>query len=60
MKPVLASIARFVRDEYGQDLTEYGLLAALVACFAIAAVGVLGRVITDTFWSQVVQLAQNI
>ena len=60
MERIRAAVIRFVRDSDGQDLVEYGLLAALIACFAIGAVTLYGQAITNTFWSQVVQLAQNL
>jgi Flp pilus assembly pilin Flp len=45
--------ARFRRSEDGQDLLEYGLLMALIAVFAIGAVGMLGNTITSVFWSAI-------
>ncbi len=45
--------ARFRRSEDGQDLLEYGLLMALIAVFAIGAVGMLGNTITNVFWSAI-------
>jgi Flp pilus assembly pilin Flp len=33
---MMNSIRNFVRDEQGEDLTEYGLLAAFVAAVAVA------------------------
>ena len=45
--------ARFRRTEDGQDLLEYGLLMALIAVFAIGAVGMLGNTITSVFWSAI-------
>jgi Flp pilus assembly pilin Flp len=41
------------RSEDGQDLLEYGLLMALIAVFAMGAVGVLGNTITNVFWSAI-------
>jgi Flp pilus assembly pilin Flp len=60
MQRVLAVINRFLREDAAQDLTEYGLLAALIACFAIGALGFFGQMLQNTFWQQVVNLAQNI
>lgn len=37
--------------EDGQDLLEYGLVAALISILAIAAVTSVGRTITDVFWN---------
>jgi Flp pilus assembly pilin Flp len=52
---VLKQIAnsRFRRSEDGQDLVEYGLLAALVAMVALAAVSTLGQTIYDVFWQAI-------
>ena len=41
-------------SEEGQDLLEYGLLAALIAVVAIGAVTTLGQTIYTVFW-QVIQ-----
>ena len=40
---------RFVRDEEGQDLTEYALLAALIAVVAIVAVTRVGTATAALF-----------
>jgi pilus assembly protein Flp/PilA len=56
MKPmaiaVLTKIAnlRLRRSEEGQDLLEYGLLAALIAIIAIGAVTTVGNTIHTVFW----------
>jgi pilus assembly protein Flp/PilA len=42
-------IARFVRDDEGQDLVEYALLLALVALAAITAMGLLGGAINNKY-----------
>jgi len=60
MERLRAAMARLARESDGQDLVEYGVLAALIACFAIGAVTLFGQAITNTFWGQVVQLAQNL
>jgi pilus assembly protein Flp/PilA len=39
--------------EDGQDLMEYGLLAALIAVVAIGAVTVLGQTIYTMFWKTI-------
>ena len=41
------------RRDDGQDLSEYGMLAALISIFAIAAVQALGTVIKTSFWDVV-------
>jgi Flp pilus assembly pilin Flp len=57
MQRVVAALARFARQgDDGQDLLEYGLLAALIAIFAMGAVAVVGTKIYDVFW---VNIAQN-
>jgi Flp pilus assembly pilin Flp len=40
----------FSDDDLGQDLLEYGLLAALIALVALAAVGTVGQTIYTFFW----------
>lgn len=42
-----------LREEEGQDLLEYGLLAALIALFALAAVTRLGQTIHTVFWQTI-------
>jgi len=41
--------ARFVREESGQDLIEYSLLAALIAVASIAAMNTLAGDINGIF-----------
>ena len=40
---------RFVREEEGQDLIEYSLLAALIALAAVAAIRLVGVQIDRIF-----------
>ena len=47
---------KFPTDEEGQDLLEYGLLAALIAVIAIASVTAVGNTIYTVFW-QTIQAA---
>jgi Flp pilus assembly pilin Flp len=47
------SVARFRRSEDGQDLLEYGMLAALIAILAIGAVSFVGNTIQTVFWSAI-------
>lgn len=42
-------IARFIRDEEGQDLIEYSLLAALIAVASIVAMNALAVDINGIF-----------
>ncbi len=44
---------KFARAEEGQDLIEYGLLAALIAIVAIGAVATLGQTIYTVFWQTI-------
>jgi Flp pilus assembly pilin Flp len=45
---------RAVRSEdHGQDLLEYGLLAALIALVALGAVSVVGQTIYTVFWQTI-------
>ena len=53
MQTAAAIIRRFRRGEEGQDLLEYGLLAALIAVVALAAVSALGTTIVNVFWSAI-------
>jgi len=46
-KPLTAASTKFVRDEEGASLVEYGLLLSLVAVVCIAAVTTLGTSISD-------------
>ena len=40
-------------SEDGQDLLEYGLLAALIALIALAAVATVGQTISTVFWDAI-------
>ena len=42
-------IARFVREEKGQDLIEYSLLAAIIAVGSILAMGLVSDEIDNVF-----------
>jgi Flp pilus assembly pilin Flp len=45
--------ARLSRSEDGQDLLEYGMLAALISIFALGAVAALGNTISTVFWDTI-------
>ena len=49
----LAATRRFGHSEDGQDLLEYGLLAALIAIIALGAVTSVGNTIQTVFWSAI-------
>jgi Flp pilus assembly pilin Flp len=53
MKRTLAAIAGLVRDEHGQDLLEYALLATVIAVAAIVAVTTVGSTINSVFWTTI-------
>ena len=40
-------------DDHGQDLLEYGLLAALIAIVALGAVSTVGQTIYTVFWQSI-------
>ena len=50
---VLEKIAHVGRSDEGQDLVEYGLLAALIAVVAIGAVSSVGNIINTVFWQSI-------
>jgi Flp pilus assembly pilin Flp len=52
MRAALRVIGIF-RNEDGQDLTEYGLLMALIAIVAILAVTQVGQTINTVFWQAI-------
>ena len=55
MQPIISLRARIRRlvAEDGQDLLEYGLLAALIAIVAIGAVTAVGQTIYSVFWKSI-------
>jgi Flp pilus assembly pilin Flp len=55
MSQVLMAIGRLVIRTDGQDLIEYGLLAALIAVVAIAGISTLGNTIYTVFWQGIGQ-----
>jgi len=55
MQHVMAAVGRLVRQDEGQDLLEYGLLAVLIAIVAIGAVMTLGNTINNLFWQNIAQ-----
>lgn len=55
MVQMITAIGRLALRDEGQDLMEYGLLAALIAIVAVAGVTVLGNTIFLTFWQSIGQ-----
>jgi Flp pilus assembly pilin Flp len=53
MARVFAAIARLVRNDGGQDLLEYGLVAVLVAIAAIVAVKSVGDTLSNLWWGPI-------
>ena len=49
MQALLQGIKRFVRDEEGVTMVEYGLIAVLIAVVCLAAVTVIGTQLKITF-----------
>jgi pilus assembly protein Flp/PilA len=52
MHRLFAIVRGLVHDDSGQDLMEYGLLAALIAVVAIAAVTSVGGEV-NVFWTKI-------
>jgi Flp pilus assembly pilin Flp len=53
MQGMVSAIYRLVVRNDAQDLTEYGLLAALIAIAALAAVSTLGNTIRTVLWAPI-------
>ena len=47
------SLDRSRGADEGQDLLEYGLLAALISIFALGAVTLLGQQLDQVFWQSI-------
>ena len=44
---------KLLRDDSGQDLLEYSLLAVLIAIVAMVAVRSVGTTMTDLWWGPI-------
>ncbi len=55
MQRVITAVARLAGNEQGQDLVEYGILAALIAVVVMAGVATLGQTINTVLWQTIVQ-----
>jgi Flp pilus assembly pilin Flp len=53
MDHLITSARALLRDDSGQDLTEYVLLASLIAIVVMVTVGDVGLQISD-FWTDIV------
>ena len=49
MAGFMAFSKQFIRDEAGQDLIEYALVAGLIGLAAVVAMGTLGNTISNSF-----------
>jgi len=49
----IRSLRRLTKRDEGQDLLEYGLLATLIALFAVAAVRLVGNQISNVLWAAI-------
>ena len=49
------TIARLILRDEGQDLMEYGILAALIAVVAVTGVTALGDALYTVFWQGIGQ-----
>jgi pilus assembly protein Flp/PilA len=52
---MITAVGRLVRRDDGQDLMEYGLLAALIAVVVMTAVSTLGDTVLSVFWKSIGQ-----
>ena len=55
MVHLMMAIKRLVASDDGQDLIEYGLLAALIAVVAIIGVTSVGDTLYTVFWRNIGQ-----
>ncbi len=55
MSRMVTALGRLLQLEDGQDLIEYGLLAALIAIVAMVGVSALGDTIYNVFWRNIGQ-----
>jgi len=55
MARMMTAVGRLVLRDEGQDLIEYGLLAALIAVVAMVGVTTLGDTIYTVFWKDIGQ-----
>jgi Flp pilus assembly pilin Flp len=51
MAKIATTIKRLVRRDNGQDLLEYGFLAALIAIVAMVGITAVGNTLYTVFWS---------
>jgi pilus assembly protein Flp/PilA len=51
MKGIIAGTRKFVRNQEGAALVEYGLLIALIAVICVIVVAILGNTVSAKFSS---------
>ncbi len=55
MAQLITTLTRLAHRTDGQDLLEYGLLAALIAVVAVAGVTAFGTTLNTAFWKDIAQ-----
>ena len=53
MREMLLRVNQVMREQRGQDLIEYALLAALIAAAVVVAVTSVGTTLNDFFWVRI-------
>ena len=53
MPRVIAALEQFVRNDRGQDLMEYALVAVLIAIAAVIAVRSVGDTLNTLWWGPI-------
>ena len=53
MTQMMTAVGRLVLRDEGQDLIEYGLLAALIAVVAVVGITALGDAIYTVLWRNI-------
>jgi Flp pilus assembly pilin Flp len=56
MTQMMMAVGRLVLRDKGQDLLEYGLLAALIAVVTMVGISTLGDTIYTVFWRSIGQV----
>jgi Flp pilus assembly pilin Flp len=53
MNAIIGAVARLVRNDDGQDLIEYALLAGLIALVAVVGVTAVGDAVNNVLWQTI-------
>jgi Flp pilus assembly pilin Flp len=53
MTQMITAVGRLILRDEGQDLIEYGMLAALIAVVAMVGVRTLADIIYTLFWNNI-------